>query len=171
MTHRSLHLLPPSRTHTSNILSSKGATVTTGFHIFLCLLGFFRIWDEDTEMWLTAQFGGLFSGSSRLVELPMSLEISVSDCYRAVIDGTLAMRKNPPHVTRNHFHLLSRLSPAFFCSARSARLNHSPFPFSRNYLSELKQSEHARVAGLFCLILIIFLLSGYLEGVERWMYQ
>lgn len=133
--------------------------------------GFFRIWDEDTEMWLAAKFRGLFSGSSRLVEIPLSLEINVSECYKAVIDGTLAMRKNPPHVTRNHCHLLSRLSPSFFCSARSAQRNHSPFPFSRINLSELKQSEHARVAGLFCLILIIFLLSGYLEGVERWMYQ
>ena len=133
--------------------------------------GFFRLWDEDTNMWLAAKFNGLFSGSSRVLEVPMSLHISVSDCYKAVIDGSLAMRKNPPHVARNRFHLLSLISPSFFCRAQSAQQTHSPFPFSRLNLSELKQSEPVRVAGLFCLILILFLLSGYLEGVELCMYK
>lgn len=128
--------------------------------------GFFRPWDADTDDYLLSLGYGFFSGSGQVQRQVERIDFNIADIMRRINDGSLSMAKNPSYVTRNYIHQLSAFSPSFYLQSHARRARIMCKSVVRKYLSHDQSGDLVKAAGCFCLILIMFLIVGYLEGVE-----
>ena len=109
----------------------------------------------------------LFPGTSFSTLYLRRANLSITDLYRLVIDDGLDAFEKNLTTTPQSFRLLSQLSPSFFFLNHTHNCITTCQPYRRKYLSQREGVENTRALIGFCLILALFLLSGYLEGLER----
>lgn len=129
--------------------------------------GFFRIWDADTDYFLSHV---ATRKPSDLLAQNFGLSVVVTDIhtlYRNIINGTLSSLINPPHVARNAFRLLSILSPSFFMQNRPQAIKPSVPPAKRLNLSVRPTREDSIAAVGFALMAILFWLGSLVCELEK----
>lgn len=128
--------------------------------------GFFRPWDRDTDDYLISLGYGFFSVSEQVHRHVERIDFNIQDIMRKINDGSLSMAKNPSFVTRNIIHQLSAFSPSFYLQSHARRAKVMCNSVARKYLSHDEMGDLVKATGFFCLILVLFLIVGYLDGVE-----
>ena len=112
----------------------------------------------------------LFKGTSFALMHLRRANVSISGLYQMIVDDSFtAFEKNLAEPSAK-IRLLSLLSPSFFFINHTSNSNTTCQPRRRKYLSLAEGSENTRVLIGVCLILVLFMLAGYLEGLERWTY-
>lgn len=112
----------------------------------------------------------LFTGSAFALMYLRRADISISDLYRMIVDDSFTtFEKNLAEPTAK-LRLLSLLSPSFYFINQPSKCITSCQPSRSKYLSHAKGSQNTSVAIAFGLILGLFMLAGYLEGLERAIY-
>lgn len=112
----------------------------------------------------------LFKGTSFALMYLRRANVSISDLYQMIVDDSFTTFEKTLCEPATKFRLLSLLSPSFFFFNQPSVCNTSCQPRRRKYLSLAEGSENTRVFIGVCLILVLFMLAGYLEGLERWTY-
>ena len=112
----------------------------------------------------------LFKGTTFALMYLRRADVSVSDLYQMIVDDSFIAFEKTLCEPATKFRLLSLLSPSFFFINQPFNCNTSCQPRRRKYLSLAKGSENTRVLISVWLILVLFMLAGYLEGLERWTY-
>lgn len=128
---------------------------------------YFQPVSDTSDKAINSLANSLFAGSSFSLMYLRRANISISDLYRMIVDDSFdAFEKNLTE-PKTKFRLLSLLSPSFFSINQTSKCNTTCQPSRSKYLSPAKGSENTQVLIGVCLILVLFLLSGYLEGLER----
>ena len=100
-----------------------------------------------------------------------------SDSAGAVIRGHLCSCINPEYITNVFVPCIKGKEKRkreeskegyLGVANRSFRSITTCQPYRRKYLSPEKGSDITHALIGFCLILVLFIISGYLEGLERW---
>lgn len=112
----------------------------------------------------------LFKGSSFALMHLRRANVSISELYRMIVDDSFTTFEKSLCEPANKTRLLSLLSPSFFFINQPSNCDTKCQPRRRKYLSHAEGSENTRVLIGVCLILVLFALAGYLEGLERWTY-
>lgn len=128
---------------------------------------YFRIWDDATE----------FDLSKRCTVKPRSgypighsfqiIHLSIRDLYRHIIDGDLHCVKNPVNSHRNFLRMASVLSPDFCAQFLRRKATATAPSLSRKYLSHVLPDDMISTIFAGMVVTAIFLLIGFLEGLER----
>lgn len=109
----------------------------------------------------------LFAGTSFALMYLRRANISISDLYQMIVDDSFAtFEKNLTEPTAK-LHLLSLLSPSFLFLNQQSKCITSCQPSRSKYLSHAEGSQNTQVLISVWLILGLFILAGYLEGLER----
>lgn len=109
----------------------------------------------------------LFTGSSFALMYLRRADVSICDLYQMIMDDSfLTFEKNLTEPATK-FRFLSLLSPSFLFLNQPSKCITTCQPSRSKYLSPAEGSENTRVIIGVWLILVLFLLSGYLEGLER----
>lgn len=134
-----------------------------------CGMYFHPVSDEsDRAILLLAN--SLFKGTSFPEMYLRRANVSISELYRMILDDSFTSFESSLTESPAKFRLLSHLSPSFRLLNHNIKCNTLRHPSRSKYLSHAEGSENTRVVISFCLILVLFLLSGYLDGVERATY-
>lgn len=138
---------------------------------YACDCGFFfRVWDSSTEFELKQLSSGFVSDSFLHPYGFQIITLTISELYRHIINGTLKTATNSNLYFSNARKIVSILSPKYFILlSRSSNATFASTSKRKN-LSFAKLAEGKKVGLYFTLILVLFLLAGYLEGVERTIY-
>lgn len=131
---------------------------------------YFRIWDDATE----------FDLSKRCTMKPRQgypighpfqiIHLSIRDLYRHIIDGDLHCVQNSINSHSNFLRMASVLSPDFcaqFLRRKATTTAQSP---TRKYLSHVLPDDMITTIFAGMVVTAIFLLIGFLEGLERSMF-
>lgn len=94
------------------------------------------------------------------------VSISVSDCYRRIIDDDWCDIEASFTRSKSYFHILSRTSDNVYSPSRWPKARKCPAFRTRKYLSPLLEEEAARVALSFAIIAFLFLFIGFLDGLQ-----
>ena len=131
-----------------------------------CGMYFERVSDQsDRTIELLAN--GVFTGKSFPTLYLRRANISISHLFKLIIDDSFVVYEmclvEPPTVSK----LLSLFSPSFKLSQSQSQSYYDlPCP-TRKYLSQRERAEITQVGIAVSLILGLFMLSGYLEGIAR----
>lgn len=112
----------------------------------------------------------LFKGTSFALMYLRRADVSISELYQMILDDSFIAFEQTLCEPATKFRLLSLLSPSFFFINQRSNCNTSCQPSKSKYLSLAEGAENTRVLIGVWLILGLFLLAGYLEGLERWTY-
>lgn len=128
---------------------------------------YFRIWDDTTE----------FDLSKRCTMKPRSgypighpfqiIHLSIRDLYHHIIDGDLHCVQNSINSHRNFLRMASVLSPDFYAQFLHRKATTSAPSLSRKYLSHVLPDDMISTIYAGMVVTAIFLLVGFLEGLER----
>lgn len=131
---------------------------------------YFHPVSDVSDRAISSLANSLFKGTSFALMYLRRANISISDLYQMIVDDSfVAFEKNLTEPTTK-FRLLSLLSPSFFFINQPSKCITSCQPSRSKYLSHAEGSENTHVLISVWLILGLFLLAGYLEGLERWTY-
>lgn len=131
---------------------------------------YFQPLSDVSDRAINSLANSLFKGTSFALMYLRRANISISDLYQMIVDDSfIAFEKNLAEPTTK-LRLLSILSPSFFFINQPSKCITSCQPSRSKYLSHAKGSENTHVLISVCLILVLFMLAGYLEGLERWTY-
>lgn len=109
----------------------------------------------------------LFTGTSFALMYLRRADVSICDLYQMIVDDSfLTFEKNLTEPATK-FRLLSLLSPSFLFLNQPSKCITKCQPSRSKYLSPAEGSENTHILISVWLILVLFLLSGYLEGLER----
>lgn len=132
---------------------------------------FFRPWDQDTDNFLMAHGYKFFSASEQVSQVIRRMDFDIPYFVKHIQNNDLDLVKIPAYVTRNHMHQLAVLSPAIHLQNHARRAGIMCNTVTRKYLSHGEMGNLVRAAGGFCLILILFLVGAYLDGIEPLLLQ
>lgn len=122
---------------------------------------------EESDRALDLLAKNLFPGTSFSRLYLRRADLSISELYKMILDDSFISFERLLVENRNTFRLLSQLSPSFNFLNHTIKCNTTCQPYRRKYLSHAEGAENTRAFIGFCLILALFLISGYLEGLER----
>lgn len=131
---------------------------------------YFRLVSDESDRAINCLAESLFPHSKFALLHLRRANLSVSELYRLIVEDSFATFERDLHESRSKFQLLSILSPSFFYHNHNSNSNTKCQPNRRKYLSPAKGSENTRVALAVGVVIVLFLISGYLEGLERWIY-
>lgn len=124
---------------------------------------------SDASISLLAK--SLFPGSSYPEIYLRTAVVSVHELYRLILDDSFISFEKNLSFPKAHAQLLSHFSPSFkLRNSQSSCITTCP-TLRRKYLSQTEGDQITRACIGFGLILGLFLLSGYLEGIERLTYM
>lgn len=124
----------------------------------------FRPWDEDTDFYLLT-FSQVHPAAKGVGAWPFqSIELTITQCYRHIIDGTLMSVPVPPHQWRNHLHLLSIFDPLSSSSKTGSVLHARASRVTRKNLKPSPKDELTSVLVSFGVILLLYLVVAYFEA-------
>lgn len=127
---------------------------------------FWRPWDQDTDNFLLSKGYYSFSYEKMVSSKIRSMEMNIPSFVKHIQNQDLDLVRIPAFVNRNFIHQLSALSPSFYMQTHAQRASVMCKPETRKNLSLGNMSELLKAAGGFCLILGLFLLGAYLDGIE-----
>lgn len=124
---------------------------------------------SDASISLLAK--SLFTGSSYPEIYLRTAVVSVHELYRMILDDSFLSFEKNLAFPKAHAQILSHFSPSFkLRNSPSSCITKCP-TLRRKYLSLTEGDQITRACIGFGLILGLFLLSGYLEGIERLTYM
>lgn len=94
------------------------------------------------------------------------VSISVSECYRRIIDDEWSDIETSNVRSKSYFHILSRTSDNIYSPSIRPKAIKRPAFRTRKNLSPMLEEELTRVALSFAIIAFLFLLVGYLDGLQ-----
>lgn len=128
---------------------------------------YFQPVSDMSDRAISSLANSLFKGTSFALMYLRRANISISDLYQMIVDDSFTtFEKNLAEPTAK-LRLLSLLSPSFFFINQPIKCITTCQPSRSKYLSHAKGSENTLVLISVCLILGLFMLAGYLEGLER----
>lgn len=128
---------------------------------------YFQPVSDKSDRAISSLANSLFKGTSFALMYLRRANISISDLYQMIVDDSFTtFEKNLAEPTAK-LRLLSLLSPSFFFINQPSKCNTTCQPSRSKYLSHAKGSENTHVLISVWLILGLFMLAGYLEGLER----
>lgn len=128
---------------------------------------YFQPVSDKSDRAISSLANSLFKGTSFALMYLRRANVSISDLYQMIVDDSFStFEKNLAEPTAK-LRLLSLLSPSFFFINQPSKCITSCQPSRSKYLSHAKGSENTHVLIGVCLILGLFILAGYLEGLER----
>lgn len=127
---------------------------------------YFRKWSNSVDVALTQLCETLFSKSLFGQFALRTAEISIAKLYELIIDDSWLAFEEKLTTPRPKLHLLAMLSPNIFFQNSAKRKKSFAFSVQRQNLSHNDDSELISAVVHFGLILILFLIGGYLEGVS-----
>ena len=129
---------------------------------------YFQPVSDMSDRAINSLANSLFKGTSFALMYLRRANISISDLYQMIVDDSfVTFEKNLAEPTTK-LRLLSLLSPSFLFLNQPIKCITSCQPSRSKYLSHDEGSENTQVLISVWLILGLFLLAGYLEGLERW---
>ena len=131
---------------------------------------YFQPVSDVSDRAISSLANSLFKGTSFALMYLRRANVSISDLYQMIVDDSFtSFEKNLTEPTTK-LRLLSLLSPSFFFINQPSKCITSCQPSRSKYLSHAEGSEKTHVLISVCLILVLFMLAGYLEGLERWTF-
>ena len=128
---------------------------------------YFQPVSDKSDRAISSLANSLFKGTSFALMFLRRANISISDLYQMIVDDSFTtFEKNLAESTAK-LRLLSLLSPSFFFINQPSKRITTCQPSRSKYLSHEKGSETTHVLISVWLILGLFMLAGYLEGLER----
>lgn len=131
---------------------------------------YFQPVSDVSDRAISSLANSLFKGTSFALMYLRRANVSISDLYQMIVDDSFVTFERNLTEPATKFRLLSILSPSFFFINQPSKCITSCQPSRSKYLSSAKGSENTQVLISVCLILGLFLLASYLEGLERWTY-
>lgn len=131
---------------------------------------YFQPVSDISDRAINSLANSLFKGTSFALMYLRRANVSISDLYQMIVDDSFVTFERNLTEPTTKFRLLSLLSPSFFVINQPSKCITSCQPSRSKYLSHAEGSENTHVLISVCLILGLFLLAGYLEGLERWTY-
>lgn len=133
-------------------------------------LRYFHLWNASAELEI----------SSRLVQTPVDpnscslgfqcIHVPVKKLWRAILDQTVFLLEDEPHVARNYRQILTILSPKFFfLNAQSSATSALP-PSPRKNLSVRPSTDDICAAFGFGAIVFLYWLGSLLQQWESTFY-
>ena len=132
---------------------------------------YFKVVDDDSDRSIRLLANSLFRGSSFSMLYLRRANVSIDDLYSLIIDDSFDSFEKSVSFSRNHARLLSLLSPSSFWYQNQSPSNTICQPYRRKYLSHRESRSIPDLLIKCGLILGLFLLSGYLENLERLTYM
>lgn len=131
---------------------------------------YFQPVSDVSDRAISSLANSLFKGTSFALMYLRRANVSISELYQMIVDDSFVTFERNLTEPTTKFRLLSLLSPSFFFINQPSKCITSCQPSRSKYLSHAKGSENTQVLISVWLILGLFLLAGYLEGLERWTY-
>lgn len=131
---------------------------------------YFQPVSDKSDRAISSLANSLFKGTSFALMYLRRTNISISDLYQMIVDDSFVTFEQNLTEPTTKFKLLSLLSPSFFFINQPSKCITSCQPSRSKYLSHAKGSQNTSVAIAVGLILGLFMLAGYLEGLERATY-
>lgn len=131
---------------------------------------YFQPVSDVSDRAISSLANSLFKGSSFALMYLRRVNVSISDLYQMIVDDSFVTFEKNLSEPATKFRLLSNISPSFFFINQPSKCITTCQPSRSKYLSHAKGSQNTSVAIAFCLILGLFMLAGYLEGLERATY-
>lgn len=131
---------------------------------------YFQPVSDVSDRAINSLANSLFAGTSFALMYLRRANISISDLYQMIVDDSFVTFEKNLSEPATKFRLLSHISPSFFFINQTSKCITTCQPSRSKYLSHAKGSQNTSVAIAFCLILGLFMLAGYLEGLERVTY-
>lgn len=131
---------------------------------------YFQPVSDVSDRAISSLANSLFKGTSFALMYLRRANVSISDLYQMIVDDSFVTFERNLTEPATKFRLLSILSPSFFFINQPSKCITSCQPSRSKYLSSAKGSENTQVLISVWLILGLFMLAGYLEGLERWTY-
>lgn len=94
------------------------------------------------------------------------VSISVSECYRRIINDSWSDIEASSVRTKSYFHILSRTSDNIYSPSIRPKAIKRPAFRTRKNLSPVLEEELTRVALSFAIIAFLFLFIGFLDGLQ-----
>lgn len=131
---------------------------------------YFQPVSDVSDRAISSLANSLFKGSSFALMYLRRANVSISDLYQMIVDDSFVTFEKNLSEPATKFRLLPIISPSFFFINQPSKCITTCQPSRSKYLSHAKGSQNTSVAIAFCLILGLFMLAGYLEGLERATY-
>ena len=131
---------------------------------------YFQPVSDKSDRAISSLANSLFKGTSFALMYLRRANVSISDLYQMIVDDSFITFERNLTEPKTKFRLLSLLSPSFFFINQPSKCITSCQPSRSKYLSPAEGSENTHVLISVWLILGLFMLAGYLEGLERWTY-
>lgn len=128
---------------------------------------YFRLVSVESDCAIGQLAKNLFAGTLFPEMHLRRANISIAQLYEMIIDDSFVYFESSLTETRSKIRLLNLISPSFLFQNSHPHCITTCQPYRRKYLSHAEGSENTRALIGFCLILVLFMLSGYLEGLER----
>ena len=131
---------------------------------------YFQQVSDVSDRAISSLANSLFKGTSFALMYLRRANVSISELYQMIVDDSFVTFEKNLTEPATKFKLLSLLSPSFLFLNQPIKCITSCQPSRSKYLSHAEGSENTHVLISVCLILALFMLAGYLEGLERWTY-
>lgn len=128
---------------------------------------YFRIWDDATEFDLSKRCAVKPRPGYHIGHPFQIIHLSIRDLYRHIIDGDLDSVKNPANSHRNFLRMASVLSPDFRANQLQNVIRNSARARHEKNLSHVLPDDMITTIYAGMVVTAIFLLIGFLEGLER----
>lgn len=126
---------------------------------------YFHRWNRQVDLTVSKINERFFSGSFMSLNRFRRVDMSVSDLYRLIIDWSFEAFEANYVEPRALSHVLSILSPSFFFNYHNRKVIQNARRAKRKYLSELGVSEKVKSTACFTMLILLFLLASFLEGL------
>lgn len=131
---------------------------------------YFRLVSVESDCAISQLAKNLFTGTLFSEMHLRRANISIAQLYEMIIDDSFVFFESSLTESSSKIQLLNLISPSFRYQNSHPHCDTTCQPYRRKYLSHGKGSLNTQVLIGFCLILVLFMLSGYLEGIERCTY-
>lgn len=131
---------------------------------------YFQPVSDVSDRAINSLANSLFKGTSFALMYLRRANVSISELYQMIVDDSFTTFEKSLCEPANKTRLLSLLSPSFFFINQPTNCDTTCQPRRRKYLSHAEGSRNTSVAIAVGLILGLFMLAGYLEGLERATY-
>lgn len=131
---------------------------------------FMQPWSDTTAKSVQNLANGLFPGTSASIFLLKRADVTISELYQMILDDSFTAYEKRYARPKGWQTILTLFDPSFQRLQTKSKCNTSCLPLIRKYLSDSMKDDFTRATIAFCLILVLFLTSGYLEGIERFWY-